>query len=87
MDTKVLAGESEDRRPLRKPRHRFKYNIKKKLKEAGVRKSRRFNWLRMGPVSNSSLYDNERTGSTKGKDSWATISLSRMLLHIESTSY
>jgi hypothetical protein len=39
---KVLVGKSEGKRPLRRPRHRWKDGIGMNLRETG------FSWLRIG---------------------------------------
>jgi hypothetical protein len=79
---KILVGKSKGKRPLGKPRHRCKDNIKIKLKESGVRKWTGFKWLRMGSNAGSCINDNDLSGSIKVENSWATISFSEMIQRV-----
>jgi hypothetical protein len=47
---KILVGKPEGKRPLGRPRHRWKGNIKMDLWEIGLEGVNGFNWLRTGTV-------------------------------------
>jgi hypothetical protein len=45
---KILVGKPEEKRPLRRPRDRWKDNIKMGIRETGFGDVERFIWLRIG---------------------------------------
>jgi hypothetical protein len=45
---RVLVGRPEGKRPLGRPRRRWKDNIKMDIKETGTMGRSGFGWLRMG---------------------------------------
>jgi hypothetical protein len=44
----VVVGRPKGKRPLGRPRHRWKDNIKMDLREIGLMEQTGFSWLRIG---------------------------------------
>jgi hypothetical protein len=47
---RVLVGRPEGKRPLGRPRHRWKDNIKMNPREIGIDGQTGFDWLRIGCI-------------------------------------
>jgi hypothetical protein len=62
---RILVGNPEEKRPLRRPRRRWVDNIKMDVREIGRMVWTGLIWLRIGPVEVFCEHGNEPTSSIK----------------------
>jgi hypothetical protein len=65
---RVLITRPEGKRPLERPRRRWKYNIKMDLREVGIDVRNGLSWLRISPVAGFCEHGNEPFGSIRKQD-------------------